>query len=333
MISALARVSAWLTFALCLSVTTLAAELPHTFEAGQPARASEVNENFTAMADAAQATASDLAAIASATDSLSAEAAQIQSALDLTSPVRWVIADSYQRDRTFSDGVIDIVSGPSGDGFGSDFVDSVDYSFMTGVYSIRFSDAAAAGIANSEILVEPVDPGSGMLWFRCRGDGSTDVYLDELDCIFNDPAFEPYNSIRNQVGAALDVFDTSGAVEKLRQSFVATGEMPLDNAGAGLFEPEAYSNGVVAELRVVGVDPDNATVNVEFSDQAHPDLRSCRLEFSFEFFPPSRANGDDSEPLLPPIADERCTSSCSDIGVPPGQLIAAKYLPPRCRRL
>lgn len=67
-----------------------AVEIPHTFEAGEPARAAEVNENFTALAEAIQASrGGDIAAVAVVAAQGGDYASPVDAALNVETGDQW----------------------------------------------------------------------------------------------------------------------------------------------------------------------------------------------------------------------------------------------------
>ncbi len=252
--------------AMCVAIVAGAAaqtSVPHEFQSGTPARASEVNENFDELEIAIDQNAADIASVP-VIEGLSREAAQIQSALYLTSGLRWLVADIYDPVLNFPRDNIQAGAAPGAD-WSNKFVSG---SFVRdGVIEITFSDAAAPAIANQIISLTPNVAAPGVVWFECSGDGVTDTYLAELDCAFADEPYKPVYDLRQQILTAFDLLEQSDALAILQDYRNTTGEWPMDNAQAGLHTPTGYRNQYIDQMYFeLGV------LNVVFGGDAHPTL-------------------------------------------------------------
>ena len=238
--------------------------VPHDFQAGTPARAAEVNEDFDAIELAIDGNAADLADKRGLT-SLSPEAAQIQIAFDLTAALRWNIADFRAELGTFP---VDNgeVYGESPYSWGNRFVDSAWVS-NGGRIDIIFNADAAPGIANGIVTLTPTDPGSGTVWFDCAGDASTAAYVEELDCAFPDSPNEDLYAAWRQVRTAMDLLAHSGARDKVQAFHNAYSTWPRDNAQAGLYSADTYRNKYVVQIAVSGDGTNESTVSVTFGGE------------------------------------------------------------------
>ena len=201
---------------------------------------------------------------------VSLAAAQIQSALDLTSGLRWLVADHYRRNGAWPlDNAAAGAEPPTA--WSNRYVAGAQT--YQGVIEVVFTEIAAPEIAGNRILLLANDPGAAVVWFDCVGDGFTDAYLAELDCVFSDPQPEPLRTIRRQVQSSVDLLAQSGARRSIEQYYAQNGAWPGDNTQAGLALPEAYRNRVVERLDVFipGV------VALTFGAGAHPALRQRAL--------------------------------------------------------
>lgn len=197
---------------------------------------------------------------------LSLAAAQIQSALDLTSGLRWLVADHYRRNGTFAaDNALAGADAPPA--WSNAYVESS--TVFNGVIEIWFRNTAAPEIAGGRIFLLPNDPGAAVIWFDCVGDGLTDAYLAELDCLFVDKPHEPLYTIRRQIDTSNDLMAQSSAQQSIQDFYNLNGVWPLDNMQAGLAMAEQYRNRYVDRLEVSGP----GTITLTFSDAAHPSIR------------------------------------------------------------
>ena len=201
---------------------------------------------------------------------VSLAAAQIQSALDLTSGLRWLVADHYRRNGAYP--LDNAAAGAEPPAAWSNLYVESAQTFQ-GVIEVAFAGIAAPEIAGNRIYLLANDPGSAVVWFDCVGDGFTDAYLAELDCIFSDPQPEPLRTIRRQMESSVDLLAQSGARPSIEQYFAQNGAWPADNTQAGLSLPEAYRNRVVERLDVFTP----GLVALTFGAAAHPALRQRTL--------------------------------------------------------
>jgi len=238
----------FLTYFLILIASSAIAQtdVPNTFQAGQPARAGEVNENFDTLEIAIDQNAADIQKVQGLAG-LSPEAAQIQTGLDLTSGLRWLVADYYVDRGAFA---LDNANAgaDAGTSWSNRFVASAD--IVAGVIEIRFNANAAAQIANQIVYLTPVDPGSAIVWFDCSGDGVTDSFLAELDCAFSDGPYKPIYDVRQQVATVFELLQKSNAQQLIENYYQTNGSWPTDNQQAGLLPSTDYQNKYVTQLAV-----------------------------------------------------------------------------------
>lgn len=198
---------------------------------------------------------------------VSTAAAQIQTALDLTSGLRWLVTDHYSRNGVFAaDNAVAGATPP--DTWSNRYVDNV--LVYNGLIEIMFRDDAAPEIANARILLIPVDPGSAVVWFECAGDGVTDPYLAELDCTFSDPPHEPTFSIRSQVDSSENLIQQANARQLVQDYYNLNGSWPSSNAQVGLGLPDEYQNRYVTQLEVSSI----GLITITFGNDAHPLLEN-----------------------------------------------------------
>ena len=238
---------------LALTVTEAVmaqASVPNVFEAGQPARASEVNENFTAIESAVNENEVALRELQGRQSGLSREAAQIQTAYDLTAPLRWMVRQFYEETGAQTlpaDNDVALVVSP--EQWSNPWVSSS--TIVDGDIVIAFSPDAAAGIANQVITLAVRTAAAGILWFECVGDGVTDSFLAEIPCAFTN---EPYQSIafgRRQVDSALEILNQSLALQLVEDYFSANSVLPDDNAQSGLADPTDYFTDYTSAITVL----------------------------------------------------------------------------------
>ena len=204
---------------------------------------------------------------------VSLAAAQIQTALDLTSGLRWLVADHYRLKGIFAaDNAAAWADIPTS--WSNQFVESV--TVYNGAIDIRFGDGAVDELANSWISLIPTDPGSGSIWFDCIGDGLNDSYLAELRCIFSDPPHEPTASIRRQIETGVDLRDRANVRQLVEDFYSLNGYWPSSNAELGLGLPQEYRNRYVEVLEVSSL----GLINVVFGNQAHPAAQNQFLSWT-----------------------------------------------------
>jgi len=201
---------------------------------------------------------------------VSLEAAQIQTSLDLTSGLRWLVSDHYRHNGFFAPDNATAGADPAAT-WSNNFVDNV--SFNNGVIEITFRSDAAPAIANARVFLSPVDPGSAVIWFDCFGDGITDAYLAELDCAFSDPPPEPIFSIRRQIETSVDLLDQANAKQLVQDFYNANGYWPSDNFQLGLGQPYEYQNKYVTQLVVANT----GLIAVWFGNDAHASIQNETL--------------------------------------------------------
>jgi len=201
---------------------------------------------------------------------VTAEAAQIQTSLDLTSGLRWLVADHYRQNGIFALDNVTAGADPAIT-WSNNFVESS--SVINGVIEVTFASDAAPAIANARIFLTPTDPGSAAIWFDCIGDGITDVYLAELDCAFSDPPHEPIFSLRRQIETSNDLLDQSNAKQLVQDFYNLNGYWPADNVQTGLGPPTEYQNKYVTQLDVANI----GLITVTFGNDANAYIQSETL--------------------------------------------------------
>ena len=275
-------------------------QVPNTFQSGQPARAAEVNENFSTLETAVNANAADIQQVQGLAG-LSTAAAQIQTGLDLTSGLRWLIADFYMDQGVFPLSNAEL-GAPSAIDWSNRFVLSAAV-VSGGIIQIYFGNDADPLIANQSVSLIPRDPGSAVVWFECSGDGATDVYLAELDCAFSDAPYKPIYDIRRQIETAFDLLGQSDAQQSIQDFYNTYGLWPTDNSQASLGPPGTYQNHYITQLVVSG----GGVITMTFGGWANFAISGGTLSWT------PTDNGNSIQ----------WTCSSPDI--------AAKYLPPVCR--
>jgi len=206
----------------------------------------------------------------SAPPDVSIAAAQIQTALDLTSGLRWLVTDSYRLTGAFAaDNAAAAADPPTT--WSNNYVESA--TVYNGVIEIRFGEGAAPEIVNSWVYLIPTDPGSAAIWFDCIGDGTNEAYLAELRCIFSDPPHEPTASIRRQIETSVDLRDQADVRQLVEDYYNLNGFWPGSNAELGMGLAEDYRNRYVQLLEVSNI----GSINVNFGDQAHTSIRNRML--------------------------------------------------------
>lgn len=204
---------------------------------------------------------------------VSTEAAQIQTSLDLTSGLRWLVAEHYRQNGAFAFNNTDAGAEPA-TSWSNNYVESA--SVITGVIEITFGVDAAATIQFGRVFLTPTDPGSGVVWFDCTGDGITDAYLAELDCAFSDRPHEPIFSIRNQIETSFDLLDQSNAQQQIQDFYNQNGFWPFDNFQAGLGAPTEYQNNYITQMIVSA----NGQITMVFGNDAYAHIFGQTLEWT-----------------------------------------------------
>jgi len=178
---------------------------------------------------------------------VSTEASQIQTALDLTSGLRWLVTDHYSTSGQFAFDNASAGADPA-ESWSNKFVSSA--AVVSGIIEIVLSNDASPLIANGRIFLVPIDPGSSVVWFDCTGDGVTDPFLAELDCAFSDKPHEPTYTTRRQVETSTDLLLQANAQQLIQDFYNLNGFWPMDNFQAGLGDPFEYRNNYVDEMLV-----------------------------------------------------------------------------------
>jgi len=193
---------------------------------------------------------------------VSLSAAQIQTALDLTSGLRWLIADHYRLNGFFAADNLTAGANPAAT-WSNNFIDIS--AIINGTIEATFRSTAAPEIANARIFLIPVDPGSAVIWFDCLGDGVTDVYLAELNCAFFDPPHEPTYSLRRQIETSNDLVAQANARQLVQDFYNLNGYWPTNNLQTGLGLPDEYQNRYVPRLEVANI----GLITVTFDNNAN----------------------------------------------------------------
>ena len=201
---------------------------------------------------------------------VSIAAAQVQTALDLTSGLRWLVADHYRVNGFFAADNEAAGADPATT-WSNGFVESS--SVFNGTIDVTFRSDAAPEIAGAKIYLIPTDPGSAVIWFECAGDGVTDPYVAELECVFSDPPHEPLHSIRRQVETSNDLLEQSHARQLVQDFYLANGTWPSSNQQAGLGLPDEYRNRYVTQLEVANI----GLITFTFGDAAHASIQNQTL--------------------------------------------------------
>jgi len=274
-------------------------QVPNDFQAGQPARAAEVNENFDTLESAIDQNAADIQQVQGLAG-LSTEAAQIQTGLNLTSGLRWLVADYYiDRGALPFDNVS--AGADVGTSWSNRFVESA--TIVAGVIEIRFNANAAAQIANQIVFLTPVDPGSAVVWFDCSGDGVTDSFLAELDCAFSDGPYKPIYDVRQQVATVFELLKKTNAQQLIEDYHQTNGIFPADNLQAGLQASAEYQNKYVTEMTVSAA----GVITMTFGNDAHNVISGMSMRWT----------PDDTNAVI--------QWACDSLDIP------NKYLPAECR--
>jgi hypothetical protein len=283
---------------LLTSAALAQTQVPNTFQAGQPARAAEVNENFDTIETAVDQNAADILQVQGLAP-LSAEAAQIQTGLNLTSGLRWLVADFFM-DR----GAMPQNNAQTGTGaatiWSNRYVESATVD--SGGIEILFRNDAAPQIAGRMIVLRAVNPGSSVLWFDCVGDGVTDAYLAELNCAFSDAPYMRIYEVRQLIVTVFDLLRQSNAQQLTQDFYNANGVWPTDNMSAGLGLPTTYQNKYVTQLNISG----NGVITAVYGNDAHAVLFGTRLIWT----PTDNGNSVEWECTSPDIANHYLPAEC-----------------------
>ena len=207
-----------------------------------------------------------------APEGVSLAAAQIQSGLDLTSGLRWLLSDYYRKNGVYAPNNAVAGADPA-DTWSNAYVERA--SITNDGIEIRFRPDAAPEIAGAQVYLLSFDPGSSVNWFYCVGDGITDPYLAELDCVFSDLPHEPTFSIRRQIGTAEDLLAQSEARQRIQDYFNQNGFWPTSNVDLGMGQPEEYQNRYVTRLEVFSP----GLITLTFGDLGHPNIQYRSLTY------------------------------------------------------
>jgi len=201
---------------------------------------------------------------------VSTAAAQIQTALDLTSGLRWLVAAHYRVNGFFAADNLAARADPA-TAWSNQYVYSAEV--LNGNIEVTFRAEAAPEIANARIFLLPTDPGAAVVWFDCIGDGITDSYLAELECAFSDRPHEPTFSIRQQIESSNDLLEQADAKQLIQDFYNLNGYWPADNLQAGLGAPYEYQNRYVTQLEVANI----GLITVTFGSNANAQIENETL--------------------------------------------------------
>ncbi len=237
-------------------------EVPHEFQAGQPARAAEVNENFQALEQAVQ----DLEL------SSSNVRTQVLSGLDLASAARWLVTDFYLRHGRWPvDNQEAGVEFPTN--ITNKFVERLDVAPPgAGVFSITFGQDSNVAIHGSRFIFAFTD-NVGAIERACSWDSELDAYVTEQDCAFVDESPPHLTTIRKQVALAIDL--ASEARWLVADYYGHLGTFPESNAEAGAAEATTITNSVVASVEI----STGGEIRATFGSGAHTQIDADWITF------------------------------------------------------
>ncbi|MDJ0909622.1 MAG: pilin [Woeseiaceae bacterium] len=241
------------------SVAFAQTEVPNEFQAGQPARAAEVNENFDVLEQAVQ----DLEL------SSSTVAVQVQSAIDLASEPRWLTTDYYRRFGVWpADNATAGAELPQN--YNNIFVTRVDVAFN--VVTATFGNDAAAELAGETIVFTFTD-NIGAIPFVCSTAAAVESLLPEGYCSYVDSPPVGIQTIRNQISSAIAL--ASEARWHVEDFYRNQGAFPNDNAEAGAPSSTTIRNDVVDNVSVTA----GGQVTATFSSNANANIVADTISF------------------------------------------------------
>jgi type IV pilus assembly protein PilA len=209
-------------------------EVPHTFQTGQPARASEVNENFTALEQGIQQLEGDA----------STASGQVLTAIPLASEARYLFADYFRVHGDFPGDNATAGAPPAG---------QIQNAFVTGVsiggglITVSFGNSADAAIQSESLIFNPVVTGTS-IYYTCNTSSGLAPYFDPDACVFVDEPPEPITTIRRQVESAIAV--ASEARWLVEDTFRNLGYFADNNPSAGAEFPGNIQNHYVSGVSI-----------------------------------------------------------------------------------
>jgi len=213
-------------------------EVPHEFQAGQPARAAEVNENFDTLEQAVQ----DLELNSSNTRT------QVLSGFDISSEVRWLLADFFRRKGVWpaNNAEAGAASAPN---ISSSHVVSVEIAPpLAGVIVITYGIDADISIAGAQMTIVATD-NVGAIQFACDWDSELDPYVTDDDCVFVDEPPVLLSTVRKQVSSGIALASETRWL--VADYYNHNGAFPDNNTEAGAVVPANISNSVVMSVEVL----------------------------------------------------------------------------------
>ena len=235
-------------------------QVPHTFEAGQPARASEVNENFDTLEQAIQQLAADS----------STASGQVLTAIPLASEVRYLFAEFFRLNGSFPLHN-DEAGAPLSSDIQNDFISSVVIN--GNVITVTFGNNADPAIQNDTLEFSPNITGDN-IYFTCNPTGGVVSFFNQDSCVFVDEPPEPLTTIRKQVASAIPLAsEAQWLVEDYYKHFHS---WPIDNVAAGLEFPSNIKNNYVVSVSIVA----NAVIAAQYGNNAHALIAGETMQFT-----------------------------------------------------
>jgi type IV pilus assembly protein PilA len=234
-------------------------QVPNTFEAGQPARAAEVNENFESLDQRIQQLETAPSPVTE----------QVSTAIPLASETRFLFAEYHQFRGSFpADN--DAAGALLPADIQNDFVSSVAITGDKVV--VTFDNNADASIQNDALEFISNITGDG-IYFTCNPTGGVVAVFDSDSCIIADEPPEPLTTIRKQVASAIPI--ASEPRWMVVDYYEHVGVFPFDSAEAGLEVPFNYRSSYVESVTV-----SNNVVVVLYGHEAHPVINGKTMTFT-----------------------------------------------------
>ena len=210
-------------------------QIPNEFQAGQPARAAEVNENFDSLDQRVQ--------LIEAPDSAQG---QILTAIPLASEIRFLFAEYFNFRSSFP---LDnnAVDAPLASSIRNDFISSVAISGNAIIAT--FGNNADPAIQNDTLEFIPNITGDEV-YFTCNPTGGVVAFFSQDSCVLADDSPEPLTTIRKQVASAISL--ASEARWMVVDYYEHIGAWPPDNVAAGLEPATLILNAYVESVTVTG---------------------------------------------------------------------------------
>ena len=218
-----------------IATSTLAqTQVPNEFQAGEPARAAEVNENFDVLEQAINQLEGDT----------SAAAGQVVTAIPLASEARWLVTDFYERR-----GALPLDNTEAGALAPTEMFNAfvTDVTISNGHVIATYGNNADTAIAGGKLEFVANENAAGV-FFTCNASAEVAPHFDAASCAFVDEPPEPLATIRRQFASGIAL--ASEARWLTLDYYAHSGQWPVDNNQAAAAWEGSYSNLLITSTAI-----------------------------------------------------------------------------------